>query len=135
MELLYEQDFGRISYEAENNLIYLELIGDINKEDYKTIFNTTADLGLERGIKRLLVNQATMQKSSMESKAWLVTNWVPRVRKLFNDDMRAAVILSNSLFTKIGGEYIAAAVRKLSKFNLRTFTNADEARTWVMADE
>ncbi len=135
MELLYEKDFGRISYEIENELIYLELIGDISKENYKEIFNTTAELGVERGIKRLLVNQATMQKSSMESKAWLVTNWVPRVRKIFNDDMRASIILSNSLFTKIGGEYIAAAVRKLSKFNLRTFVNADDARAWVLAND
>ena len=135
MEILFETDFGRISYEAEHELIYLELIGDINKEDYKVVFNTTADLGVARKAKRLLVNQATMQKSSMESKAWLVTNWVPRVRKLFDDDMRAAIILSNSLFTKIGGEYIAAAVRKLSKFNLRTFTNAEDARTWVLSDD
>jgi|GEM_PF-2166725 len=135
MELLYEKDFGRISYEIEQDLIYLELIGDINKEDYKELFNMTAELGVERNIKRLLVNQVTMQKSTMESKAWLVTNWVPRVRKLFHDDMRAAIILSNSLFTKIGGEYIAAAVRKLSKFNLRTFTNSDDARSWVLEND
>jgi hypothetical protein len=134
MELLYEQPFGRISYDAENDLIYLELIGDINKEDYRTIFNTTADLGAERKIKRLFANQSTMQKSSMESKAWLVTNWVPRVRKIFNDDMKAAILLSNNLFTKIGGEYIAAAVRKISGFNLRTFTNPDEARNWLLND-
>ncbi|TAE10994.1 MAG: hypothetical protein EAZ95_14180 [Bacteroidetes bacterium] len=134
MELLYEQPFGRITYEPENEMIYLELIGEINKEDYKIIFNATADLGVERKIKRLLVNQATMQKSSMESKAWLVTNWIPRVRKAFNDDMRASIILSNNLFTKIGGEYIASAVRKISGFNLRTFTNPDDARAWVLGD-
>ena len=134
MEILYEQPFGRISFDEATELIYLELLGDINKEDYKTIFNTTGDLGVKYNIRRLLVNQATMQKSSMESKAWLVTNWLPRMRKVFHDKMRVSIILSNNLFTKIGGEYIAAAVRKISGFNLRTFTNEDEARAWVMGD-
>ncbi|TAD90235.1 MAG: hypothetical protein EAY75_04600 [Bacteroidetes bacterium] len=134
MEILYEQPFGRISYEASADLIYLELLGEISKEDYKTVFNATGDLALQHNASRLLVNQATMQKSSMESKAWLVTNWLPRMRKVFQDNMRVSIILSNNLFTKIGGEYIAAAVRKISGFNLRTFIDAEEARTWVMGD-
>jgi hypothetical protein len=134
MEVLYEQPFGRICYDVSCDLIYLELLGEISKEDYKTIFNVTGDLGVKHNISRLLVNQATMQKSSMESKAWLVTNWLPRMRKVFQDNMRVSIILSSNLFTKIGGEYIAAAVRKISGFNLRTFTDADEARTWVMGE-
>jgi hypothetical protein len=131
---LYEQSFARITHEPDNQLLYLELIGEIGKEEYKDTFNTLADKGLEIGLRKLLVNQATLDKSSMESKAWLITNWFPRMRKLFGDNVKVALILSPNLFTKIGGEYIIGAVRRLSKFDVRTFTDKEAARAWLIGE-
>jgi hypothetical protein len=133
-EILYQHDYALITLEPENKLLYLELIGEIGKDEYKDTFNTLSDKGVEIGIKRLMVNQATLTKSSMESKAWLITNWFPRMRKIFNDDVKIALILSPNLFTKIGGEYIIGAVRKLSKFDIKTFEDKDSAYKWLMND-
>lgn len=133
-ELIYESPFSKMYLEKDLSFMYVELLGVIDNENYKATFNMMSEKALENNVKRLLVNQATMQKSSMEAKAWLVTKWLPSARQIFGDRMRAGIVLSKSLFIKIGGEYIISAVRTISKFDVRSFGDVESARTWLLND-
>ena len=132
VELLFDEPYARITYEAAHDMICLELKGVIGGDDYRKTFNTLMDKGLEKNINKLYVNQATMDRSTMEAKAWLVTNWLPRVKKAFGDDVKVALILSKNLFTKIGGEFIVNTVKAISKFDIKTFSSTDDAREWII---
>lgn len=132
MELLFEKEFAKLFYEEADRLMYLELIGVIGSQEYRETFTTLLQKAIEKNINKLLVNQATMEKSSMESKAWLIASWMPKVKKQFGDDIRVALLLSKNLFTKIGGEYIVGVVRTLGRFDIKAFGNMEEARNWVM---
>jgi hypothetical protein len=134
MDVLFEKPFTKIAYDADNGIMYMELIGVIKHDDYKEMFNTLMEKGLQKNIKKLLVNQATMEKSGMDSKAWLITNWLPRAKKNFGEDVKIALILSKNLFTKIGGEYVVGAVRLISKFEVRTFTAVEDGRIWLLTE-
>ena len=134
MELIFDKEYATIHYEQENNLMYLELIGNIATEQYKETFNTLTDMGADAKIKYLLVNQATMKNSSMEAKAWLITTWLPRTRKIFNDEVKTAILVSKNIFTKLGAEYVVAAVRKFTNFDMRTFVDQETARKWLFED-
>ncbi len=133
MELLMENDYIRIFHISDDEMIYVELLGSIPHEDYKTCFMAMIDKGVEKNIKRLLVNQSTMEKSGIDSKAWLITTWLPKAHKTFGDNMKVAILLSKNLFTKIGGEYVIKMVRALTKMNINSFTNMDEAKKWVLS--
>jgi hypothetical protein len=135
MEVLFEKNFARISYETDKDLMFLELIGNIKHENYKETFDTLLEFAAQKSIKKLLVNQATLEKSGMDSKAWLITSWLPRVKKTLGEDIKVALILAKNLFTKIGGEYVVGAVRMISKFEVRTFSSLDDGRAWLMKGE
>ncbi|MDX2303322.1 MAG: hypothetical protein NW226_11000 [Microscillaceae bacterium] len=134
MEIVYDKEYAEISYDASQNMLFLQLKGVIEGNQYRDTFHKVLEIGREKDIKYLLVNQATMQKSSMESKAWLIASWLPLVKKTFKEDIRVAIILSKNLFTKIGGEFVVSAVRKLSRFEVKTFSTAEEAQTWLLKD-
>lgn len=132
MELLLENQYIKIFHLPDDEMIYVELLGSIPHEDYKVCFMAMIDKGVEKGIKRLLVNQATMEKSGIDSKAWLITTWLPKAYKTFGDNIKVAIFLSKNLFTKIGGEYVIKMVRALTKMNINSFTDMDEAKKWLL---
>ncbi len=133
MELILENDYIKIFHEQENDMIYVELLGSIPYEDYKKCFMAMLDKGIEKNIKLLLVNQSTMEKSGIDAKAWLVTTWLPKVHKTFGDNVKVAILLSKNFFTKIGGEYIIKMVKSLTRMNINSFTNIDEAKKWLFS--
>ena len=134
METLYNKAFAEVSFDAAKALLYLELKGVIEGEDYREAFNTGLRFAIEKNAKRLLINQATMQKSTMEAKAWLITSWLPQVKKSISYDIKVAVILSKNLFTKIGGEFAINAARKLSKYDIKAFSSKEDAENWLFQD-
>ncbi len=131
MEILFETDYTRIEYDSEHQIVILRLIGTISHEDYKTMWNTTFEKVQERQVIKLIADQTQLEKSSMESKAWLVAKWFPKTKKELSDDMKVALITSRSLFTRIGGEYIVNAVRSMSKFDIRIFKTIEAAYEWI----
>ncbi len=98
------------------------------------MWNTLLEKIVEVGAKKMVADQSQMERSSMESKAWLVTNWLPRMRKRVGDHVKVAVVSSKNLFTKIGGEYIANAARKMTSFDVKFTSNSEEAVNWLMDD-
>lgn len=132
MKTLYESKITRIQYDQERKLIFFYLLGVIDHENYKIMWNTLLEKVIEVGVQKMVVDQSQMDRSSMESKAWLVTQWLPRARKRIGEEVRIAVVSSKNLFTKIGGEYIANAARKMTSFDIKFTSNTEEAISWLM---
>ncbi|NJL14113.1 MAG: STAS/SEC14 domain-containing protein [Microscillaceae bacterium] len=130
-EILFEASYTRIELDAENRVIILRLIGVINHEDYKNMWNTFIDKVQEYDIQKMIADQTALERSGMESKAWLVAKWFPKVRKILGNDIKIALVTSRSLFTRIGGEYIVNAVRSMSKFDIRMYNTFDAALEWL----
>lgn len=134
METLFNKAFAEVTFDAAKALLYLELKGVVEGENYREAFNKGLEFAIAKNIRYLLINQATLQKSTMESKAWLITSWLPQVKKSIHQDIKVAVILSQNLFTKIGGEFVINATRKLSKFDIKTFSSKEEAEKWLFKE-
>ncbi|GAB4406857.1 MAG: hypothetical protein OHK0053_33280 [Microscillaceae bacterium] len=130
-EILFEAPYTRIEMDAENRVIILRLIGVIGHDDYKNMWNTLIEKVQEHNIQKMIADQTTLERSGMESKAWLVAKWFPKVRKILGNDIKIALVTSRSLFTRIGGEYIVNAVRSMSKFDIRMYNTFDAALEWL----
>ncbi len=131
MEILFEASYTRIEYDADKGIIVLRLLGEIQHEDYKSMWDRLLDEVTARNINKLLADQTGLQKSSMESKAWLVSKWFPKAKKILGDDMKVALVSSKSLFTRIGGEYIVNAVKSMSKFDIKLFRSIEAGMEWL----
>ncbi len=131
MEILFETNYTRIEHHPESEVIILRLIGNISHEDYKNMWETLLEKVLELKVNKLLADQTDLEKSGMESKAWLVAKWFPKAKKSLSDDMKVALVTSKSLFTRIGGEYIVNAVRSMSKFDIRLFRSVEAGMEWL----
>ncbi|WP_026999841.1 hypothetical protein [Eisenibacter elegans] len=133
MEKLQTLPNAEILFDQEAEVMYLMLSGTIELEEYKHIFEVFLQEGIKLGSKRFVIQQGDMVKSSMAARAWLVAKWLPKVQKSI-PECRAGVVLAKSLFTRIGGEYLVGAARKLTNFNVRTFGSLEDAQQWVVMD-
>ncbi len=131
METLFQTEFTKIEYDANHQILIIHLIGAIKHEDYKFMWNKLLEKTLERNARKLIANQATMERSGMESKAWLVAKWFPKAHKRIGSDCAIAIVASKNLFTKIGGEYIANAVKNMSNFDIRFVPSVEAGVDWL----
>lgn len=131
-EVLYNTDFAQITYHPDTDILRLNLIGNIMKEDYQTAWNVLLDWYLEKQPKKMLFDQRPMTKASLESRAWFIVKWLPKFKKKVNQKIRVAVVFSKSIAIKIGGQFLVdAATRDVPNLEIKTFQNEEDALSWL----
>ncbi|MCS6820369.1 MAG: hypothetical protein NZ551_00710 [Microscillaceae bacterium] len=132
MEKLFEKPFGSVVYEPEHNICYLAIVGSPSFEEYKMIWLTGLDHATKRSSRRIIVDLSKMQKSGIDSKAWLVTSYLPKARKALGDNLKIAVLYSKSLFARIGTDYVVSAVKAVSRIEFKFVNSIEEAHAWII---
>ncbi|NIK74382.1 hypothetical protein FHS56_001895 [Thermonema lapsum] len=131
-EVLYNADFAQVIYYPDTDILRLNLIGNIMKEDYQTAWNVLLDCYLEKQPKKVLIDQRPMSKASLESRAWFVVKWLPKFKKKVNQKIRVAVVLSKSIAMKIGGQFLVdAATKDVPNLEIKTSQNEEDALSWL----
>lgn len=131
METILDESYGKVRLDTENKIAYLYFIGKISTDDYKKIWNAFLSIAAEKEIHKVFVDQSKVEKASMEARAWVVAKWFPKAKKILPDQVYIGVLSSTSFFAKIGGEYIAAAVKSMSKFKIKFFPSEEEGAKWL----
>lgn len=127
MEILFETDYTKIEYDSENDVMILKLIGNIKHDDYKNMWNTLLEKVLEKDTRRIIADQTSMERSSMESKAWLVTRLFPKIVKQMGKEAKVVMVASKSIFTRVGGEYLIGVMKTMSNFDIKIAKSTEEA--------
>ncbi len=132
MEVILNETYGSVRLDAQNKIVYVYFVGRIANDEYKNIWNALLSIAKDKGIVKVFIDQSKIEKVSIESRAWVVAKWFPKAKKnLPADNIHIAVLSSTSFFAKIGGEYIATAVKNMSKFSIKFFPSEAEGTKWL----
>jgi hypothetical protein len=130
IEMLYERDFVQISNNPKYDLLTIKLINDISKEDYKECWEVLLEEVIKKQNKNIIIDQRSMGKASIESRAWFVIKWLPRLKKEVSSDLQVAILPSRSIAAKLGIQYLMSAAKSVSNMNIKVLNSDDEALVW-----
>ncbi|WP_299453932.1 hypothetical protein [uncultured Microscilla sp.] len=132
MEVILNESYGSVRLDAHNRIVYVYFVGRISTDEYKNIWNALLSIATEKNLRKAFIDQSKIEKASIEARAWVVAKWFPKAKKnLPADNINIGVLSSTSFFAKIGGEYIATAVKNMSKFNIKFFPTEAEGTKWL----
>ena len=130
IEMLYERDFVQISYSPKHELVTIKLINDIAKEDYKESWEVLLEEVIKKKNKNIIIDQRSMGRASIESRAWFVIKWLPRLKKEVSEDIQVAILPSRSIAAKLGIQYLMSAAKSVSNMNIKVLNSDEEALVW-----
>ena len=130
IEMLYERTFVQISHNPQYDLLTIKLINDVAKEDYKECWEVLLEEVIKKKTKNIIIDQRTMGRASIESRAWFVIKWLPRLKKEVDTDLQVAVLPSRSIAAKLGIQYLMSAAKSISNMNIKVQNSDEEALVW-----
>ena len=130
IEMVYERTFVQISHNPKYDLLTIKLINDISKEDYKECWEVLLEEVIKKKNKNIIIDQRTMGRASIESRAWFVIKWLPRLKKEVDTDLQVAVLPSRSIAAKLGIQYLMSAAKSVSNMNIKVQNSDEEALVW-----
>ena len=130
IEMLYERSFVQISHNSKYELTTIKLINDISKEDYKECWEVLLEEVIKKQSQNIIIDQRSMGRASIESRAWFVIKWLPRLKKEVNAELHVAVLPSRSIAAKLGIQYLMSAAKSLSNIDIKVQNSDEEALVW-----
>ncbi len=130
IEMLYERSFVQISHNPKYELLTIRLINDIAKEDYKECWEVLLEEVIKKQNKNIIIDQRSMGRASIESRAWFVIKWLPRLKKEVSAELQVAVLPSRSIAAKLGIQYLMSAAKSVSNMNIKVLNSDEEALVW-----
>lgn len=134
-ELLFVKNYCKIQHFKEANIIYMELIGDFNVDQYKKMYNTLLEFVIQNESKGIVVDQRRSNGSDMEMRNWLIMSYLPKFKKnvvAFNSDFKIAGISTDRVgFKKYIIEFMLDNVRLITGLEFRMFESIGEAVSWI----
>jgi hypothetical protein len=119
--------YATITFEKENNLIYLDWNGFLTVELVKSGSEELLKIIKETLCPKVLVDNRKVSGPWQAANEWYQTDWNPRAAKAGLSDM--AVIMSENIFTQLSLQGFA----KVSKgvFTVNVFNAEAPARKWL----
>jgi hypothetical protein len=130
MEILLQKSYAVVNYNANKNLMCLHLIRNVNFNDYKKALNQLIEILEEQNTPHIIIDQRYVEGIDIQERAWLVTDWFDRFKRVAPDFLKMGIITSKNLYSKMGGEYIVNAFKSQSNFDIKFLTSMDEALVW-----
>lgn len=119
--------YATITFEKENNLIYLDWNGFLTVDLVKSGSEELLNVIKQTFCKKVLVDNRKVSGPWQAANQWYETDWNPRAAKAGLTDM--AVIMSENIFTQLSLQGFA----KVSKgvFTVNIFNADQPARKWL----
>ncbi|KOY87586.1 hypothetical protein AD998_16885 [bacterium 336/3] len=132
-ENIYNNASSNISYLTDIETIYLEFIGKIDNTDFKDSYNVLMGFILSKDAKAIIIDQTKSKGGSMESRAWLIVNWLPELKKSLGEKkiLVAGVSEAKFGFKKFITQYLEQTIKKLTPFPIEVFENLQDAVNWI----
>jgi hypothetical protein len=136
MNILLDEEYGKLEYDSEKKYIKLTLIGDISDEDYKHIW----DFGLEEAVKvncgNVFVDQRQIGYIKMMSRAWLIIKWMPKSKQVMKGtERKLAIIPSTHVAHRTGLTYLLGALKRVLGYSFEFFESEEEVISFFYSAE
>lgn len=131
MYFSFDESYGKVGFDKEKNIVFVSFEGKITHEDYKQVWHALINEAVKHQCFNVYIDQSNVEKVGMESRAWVIANWLPRAKKELSEDTKVAVLSARQLFARFGGEYIANAASMVSSLNIRFFSTKEDAENWL----
>jgi hypothetical protein len=132
-ETIYSNTSSNIYHLTDIEAIYLEFIGKIDNTDFKDSYNILMGFILSKDAKAIIIDQTKSQGGSMESRAWLIVNWLPELKKSLGEKKILVAGVSEAKFglKKFITQYLEQTIKKLTPFPIEVFENLQDAISWI----
>lgn len=136
MEILLDEEYGKLEYNIEKHFLKLTLIGNVSDEDYKYIWNLSLEQARKLSCGNVLVDQRQTGFVKMRSRAWLILKWMPKSKETAQEiEQRLAILPSKHIAHKTGLHYLLDALKKVVGQGFNSFDNEEEAILWLSANK
>ena len=132
MEIWLDESYGKVEYYADKNYIKMILLGNIEDENYKFLWNLSLEKAVENKCGNLLIDQRNIGFVKMRSSAWFILKWMPTSKKLMKDiEQKLAILPSTHVAHKSGLTYLLNAFGKVIGRIFEIFEVEEEAISWL----
>ncbi len=136
MNVLLDEEYGKLEYDTEKHFLKLTLLGDISDEDYKYIWDLSLEEARKEKCGNVLVDQRNIGFIKMKSRAWLILKWMPKSKQTAQDiEQRLAILPSKHIAHKTGLHYLLDALKKIVGHGFESFDNEEEAILWLSSNK
>lgn len=131
MKTIYQQKLCCLQYHEKSNFIQMIWEGDLNNDEYKAFWTAYYNEYLKLPKPYLLVDQRKVGKVDMTARAWFVMNFLPKYKNKVRPDLIVAVMQPQNVMNKTAIQYLVSATNRLTSYQIRLFTEQDEAHRWL----
>lgn len=120
--------YATLTYEKENNLIYLDWNGYLNVDLVKAGSEELLQMIKQTNANRVLVDNRKVSGPWQAANEWYQTDWNPRAAKEGLTDM--AVIMSDNIFTQLSLQGFTKVTQGV--YQVGVFNAEPQARKWLL---
>lgn len=120
--------YATLTYEKENDLIYLDWNGYLNVDLVKAGSEELLQMIRQTKIKKVLVDNRKVSGPWQAANEWYQTDWNPRAAKEGLTDM--AVIMSDNIFTQLSLQGFTKVTQGM--YTVGIFNSETQARKWLL---
>lgn len=138
--ILFEASFAKISYIPKDKtnkeairkgILALEWNGDISDEQYKEVMNKLLELTYLYNTTGFLVDAMQMGYVSMFARAWLMLDWIPRMKQREIESAKLAIMRNDTPMHKVGIDYVVSYLQQTLPYECRFYVSKENAINWV----
>jgi len=119
---------GEIELIEPQKILYINFVGDIAEDDYKNIWSTGVDLGVEHKLDKFLFDQSNIGKVSFTARGWVILKMLPRIKKDLGKGINVGIISSKNMINKSGVSYLKSMFEKMAGLKITFYPDIDSAR-------
>lgn len=127
MELIVENKFGSAYYDPGTKIIYSRYYGIVNVELALEILEAQKKFGLENGAKAICADLSELKGTFTMVNEYLTTEFFPPL--IQQGLICNAIAVSPDIFSQFATKDL---IKKMGSFELQTFGDLDEAKSWVV---
>ncbi|MCB9185000.1 MAG: hypothetical protein H6591_13915 [Flavobacteriales bacterium] len=131
--VLLDEDFLRMTYAADHQLIHLQWRGHARSDQYRHGLNVALEFVRKNGVRCWLADLRLMTAIMKEDEEWANTVWFPQ---LFGTGLeKMAILPSKDYFNQTSVTRSFTAVNGQLTFKVAWFESPSEALVWLFAQE
>ena len=122
---------GSVHYDSKQHIVLMKFHGVIADEDYKQIWQDAVEVTFDYGIEKIIIDQSKVEQVGLRSRAWVVMNVYPQIKRDLSPDLAVAVIATSDKKQRSGVHYLIKAARAISGYHIDFHETVESAIKWL----
>lgn len=131
MKELFSSINSKILYIEDENILVTRFIGDMADEAYFEIWEKVLVLVVDKGSKRLIMDQSQSGHVSFAARSKVVRVYVQQYKEIFGSGVKVGVLTSSNEIHNAGVKYLVETFRNQTSFDIQFFNAESDAINWL----